>query len=130
MQQIPKLKPRIVAPFNTDYKVVRHPRAYSKPVACHRGQHSFSKNNIKLINGLPHYVCSKCGDAIIVGVHNQTWTGKDFNDIRRIINPERKVQTTKERTISVWEKMEYLRGKGLTDKDINRMYKRKQMVLI
>lgn len=128
MINIPKIKPRIVAPFNPNVKIVRHPRAYSKPIACKRGQHSFTKT--KIVNGLPHLVCSKCGDAIITGVHNKTWSKKDIHDIDRIIQPNNKPRTKDERIINTWEKMEYLRSKGLTDEQIKKIYKRKQMGLI
>ena len=128
MLQLPKIKPRIVAPFNSNVQIVRHPRAYDKPVSCRRGQHSFTKT--KIVNGLPHLICSKCGDGIITGLHDKTWSKQDIKDTNRIIHPEHKVGTTKERAINTWEKMEYLRSKGLTDEDIKRIYKKKQMGLL
>jgi len=128
MIQIPKIKPRVVAPFNPNVQIIRHPRAYSKSIACKRGQHSFTET--KIVNGLPHLVCSKCGDAIATGIHNKTWSKQDIKDTKRIIHTEYKPRTTKERAIDTWEKMEYLRSKGLTDEDIKRIYKNKRMGLV
>lgn len=130
MRPIPRCKPRIVAPFNPAYKIIRHPRAYSKPISCLRGQHKFNKKNIKIVNGLPHYVCSKCGDAIGIGLHDKTWTRKDLIDSKKIIHPKHKPRTTKQRAIDTWEKREYLRSKGLTDKQINKMYRKYMAGLI
>jgi len=103
----------------TGYNIEWHPRRFSKPVACQRGNHG-SNLETKLINGIPHLVCKKCGEGIGEGIYNNTWTKQDIHQIKRLTGKGGEPRTKEQRMKDSWDALQKLREK-YTDKEIERL---------
>jgi len=109
------------------YRIVQHPRKFSKPLRCQAGIHAFGT---KVIQGVLHLVCKKCGAGIAEGLYDRTWTKGDMRKIKLMQRTREPGMTEDEhRKKSLkdsWEALELLRKK-FTDDQIKRMMKKRRL---
>ena len=85
------------------YHIIRHPRAFNKPLSCQAGHHALKPG---IVNGIPCLVCSKCGSYIGKGVYEKTMTKQDLKKQALGIQQRTKPRTRKEIIEELWEKQE------------------------
>jgi len=102
------------------YRIVQHPRVFSKPLSCLSGIHKGLTTIMYL--GVPHLYCTKCGGIMSKGIHEGTVTKHDLRkqDEKRI----RKPRTNEEILEESWRKLGELRRHN-TDKSIRKMVRRR-----
>jgi len=85
------------------YHIIRHPRAFNKPLSCQAGHHQLRPG---IINGIPCLICSKCGSSIGKGVYEGTMTKQDLKKQALGVQQRSKPRTNREIIEGLWEKQE------------------------
>lgn len=106
------------------YSIYRHAREFNEPLSCKSGIHKKLVNRI--INGVLHLYCTKCGGIIAQGIHDKTWTKQDIHKIKLMHRQQKGTRKTKRQMLEESrEALELLRTK-FTDKEIAKMMKRRR----
>lgn len=94
------------------FRMVHHPRRFSKPLRCKAGKHP--KFITKIVNGWPQLVCAKCGSAIFEPIKNNTVTRKEARD--KMFPKEAPRRTKREVILDAYERLQQDQKQGIRRK--------------
>ena len=86
-----------LSPPEINYRIIRHPRYFNKPLRCRSGFHQWET---KVLMNIPILYCKKCGAFAIKGSYEGTYTKRE---LRQSVLPPFKPRSLEEIIEDVWE---------------------------